>query len=289
VTLSDNQRGAAFMALAMATFAVEDALFKAATQQLPVGLCLLVFGICGATIFALLALSRRQSPLPAGGMTRGLLIRSAFELMGRLFFGLALAFADLSSTTAILQAAPLVVVAGAVVVFGERVGWRRWSAIALGLVGVLMVLRPDASGLQATAIFAVLGMIGFAGRDLATRAAPPAVTNAQLGVLGFVVLIVAGVLMQFVTGAAWALTDFGATLNLVLAAMLGVVAYSSLTTAMRTGEVAVVTPFRYTRLVFALIIAVMVFGEAPDPMMLAGAALIVASGIFALTRSNRRT
>ncbi len=277
----------------MAIFAVEDALFKAATQHIPVGLCLLIFGSCGAALFAALALSRGQSPLPIGGMTRGLLIRSGFELMGRLFFGLALAFADLSSTTAILQAAPLVVVAGAVVVFGERVGWRRWSAIILGLIGVLMVLRPDMSGdtggLQATAIFAVLGMIGFAGRDLATRAAPPAVTNAQLGVLGFVVLIVAGVLVQLATAEPITTPDPAATLKLVLAAMLGVIAYSGLTAAMRTGEVSVVTPFRYTRLVFALIIAVVVFGETPDPMMLAGAALIVASGIFALARSNRRT
>lgn len=288
MTLTDNQRGAAFMVGAMAAFACEDALFKAATLRIPVGLSLLIFGGCGALIFAGLALSRGQSPLPVGGMTRGLMIRSGFELLGRLFFGLALAFADLSSTSAILQATPLVVVAGAVVVFGEKVGWRRWSAITLGLVGVLLVLRPDAEGLQPTAIFAVLGMVGFAGRDLATRAAPPAVTNAQLGVLGFGVLIVAGVLVQLATDAPLAMPDPGAALKLVAASLFGVTAYSALTAAMRTGDVSVVTPFRYTRLVFALILAVVVFGETPDPMMLAGAALIVASGIFALTRSKRR-
>ena len=188
------------MVAAMAAFAVEDALFKTATQTIPVALALLIFGGVGLALFATLAHLRGDGVAPRGGLTRGLAIRSAFEVTGRLFFGLSLAFGDLSTTSAILQATPLVVVLGAVVVFGETVGWRRWTAILLGLVGVLMVLQPTGATLQPTAVFALLGMLGFAGRDLATRAAPPKVTNAQLGTLGFAMLVVAGLVLQAVTG-----------------------------------------------------------------------------------------
>ena len=279
-----------FMVGAMAAFAIEDALFKSATQAVPVGLALLIFGGSGTVIFALLARQQGDGILPAAGLSRGLWVRSIFELTGRLFFGLALAFADLSTTSAILQATPLVVVAGAVVVFGERVGWRRWLAIAFGLVGVLLVLRPSGSGLDWTALFAVLGMLGFAGRDLATRASAPSVTNAQLGVLGFIALTTAGLLVHLATGAPWAapaeLPPVGALARLLGAAVFGVIAYSALTTAMRSGDVSVVTPFRYTRLVFALILAILLFGERPDAMMLLGSALIVGSGLFTLARSR---
>ncbi len=275
------------MVTAMAAFAVEDALFKSATHAVPAGLALAIFGACGATLFALIARTRGESPLPVGGFSRGLAIRSGFELAGRLFWGLALAFANLGDTAAILQATPLVVVAGAVVVFGERVGWRRWSAIAVGFVGVLLVLRPTGAALQPAALFALIGMLGFAGRDLATRAAKPAVTNAQLGVLGFSVIVVAGIIVQLATQAPLALPPPGAALRLIGAALVGTAAYASLTAAMRSGDVAVVTPFRYTRLVFALILGRAFFGESPDALMLAGSALIVGSGIFTLVRSRR--
>lgn len=275
---------------AMAAFAIEDALFKTATQAVPVGLALLIFGGTGTVIFATLARLRGDGILPASGLSRGLWLRSGFELLGRLFFGLALAFADLSTTSAILQATPLVVVLGAVAVFGERVGWRRWLAIAIGLVGVGMVLRPTGTGLNGTAFFAVLGMVGFAGRDLATRASLPSVTNAQLGVLGYIALTLAGVLVHLALGSSPALAvsllSTDALARLLAAAVFGVIAYSALTAAMRSGEISVVTPFRYTRLVFALILAVLIFGERPDGMMLLGSALIVGSGLFTLARGR---
>lgn len=282
-----NRRGALFMVAAMAAFTGEDVLFKSATQQVSVGLALMIFGIFGTLIFATLATYRGDGILPQGGLTRRLMLRSAIELVGRMFYGLALAFADLGSTSTILQATPLVVVAGAVLVFGERVGWRRWLAIILGLIGVLLVLRPTGQGLEPSAIFAVLGMLGFAGRDLATRAAPPAVTNAQLGVLGFCVLFVAGIVVHLAMGVPLATPAAGAVLYLIFAAMFGVTAYSALTAAMRTGAVSAVTPFRYTRLLFALVMGFAVFGEVPNASMLAGAALIVASGLFTLSRTPR--
>ena len=133
----------------------------------------------------------------------------------------------------------------------------------------------------------VLGMAGFAGRDLATRAAPPRVTNAQLGVLGLGMLFLAGVVVELATRAPLVVPSGPAALAILGATAFGTSAYAALTVAMRTGEVSVVTPFRYTRLVFALILAALVFGERPDGLMLLGSALIVGSGLFTLARSRK--
>ena len=285
MSLPDNRKGALFMTLAMAAFAVEDSFLKAATVWVPPATAMMGFGALGMLVFAVIARLRGEAALPR--ITKGLAIRSGFEIGGRLFYSLALAFAGLGATSAILQATPLVVIAGAVWVFGEKVGWRRWTAIGVGFLGVLLVLRPTGEALQPAALFALLGMAGFAGRDLATRAAPLTVTNAQLGVLGLGMLFLAGLVVQLVTLSPLAVPPPAALGAILGATIFGCIAYAALTVAMRTGEVSVVTPFRYTRLVFALILAVAIFGERPDLPMLLGSALIVGSGLFTLARSRR--
>jgi drug/metabolite transporter (DMT)-like permease len=282
--LSERLRGPAFMTLAMACFALEDFFLKSALERINVALTLVLFGAGGMAVFALWARTRGEAVFAPGLRSRALVLRSLAEVGGRLFYTLAFALAPLSLVSAILQAAPLVVAAGAVVVFGERVGWRRWSAIAVGFCGVLIILRPWEAGLPATAIFALLGMLGFALRDLATRASPPAMSNAQLGVAGFAMLIVAGLVMMTVTGPG-PLPDARSAGFFALAIAVGVLAYAALTTAMRVGEVSLTVPWRYTRLVFAMALGVLVLGERPDAATLLGAAIIVASGLYTLRRS----
>ena len=285
MSLSADHRGAGFMVLAMAAFALEDACLKIAAAQMPVALVMMTMGTLGALAFGVLALARGESPLPR--LTRALALRSGFEIAGRLFYSLALAFSGLGVTSAILQATPLVVVLGAMLVFGERPGPRRWLAVGLGLAGVLVILRPSVAGIDATALFALGGMLGFAGRDLATRAAPPTVGTAQLGVLGLSMLGLAGVIVQGVTPAPLAWPPSPVLAPLAGAALFGTLAYGALTVAMRTGAVGAVTPFRYTRLLFALILAFAMFGERPDPPMLIGSAMIVGAGLFTLARPRR--
>jgi len=282
-----NLRGSLFMVLAMAAFALEDMLYKSVTQALPMGLALVLFGLLGMGVFALLCVARSQPPLVAQMWQPGLLLRSGFEVLGRLFFALALAFGDLSTTAAILRALPLAVTLGAVLFLGETVGARRWLAIAFGFGGVLLVIRPVAGGVAPEAIFALLGMVGFAGRDLATRAAPPSISNLQLGVLGFAMVIGAGVVLMVVFGETPRLPTGQVGVLLVGAALFGVLAYHAVTVAMRVGQVAVVAPFRYTRLVFAMGLGALIFDERPDLQTWAGAALIVGSGLFTLLASTR--
>lgn len=281
---AENFSGSLYMVAAMGAFALEDMFVKSATAVLPVGQVLILFGLGGMGIFALLARLRGEAAFVRPDRT--LAIRSGFEVMGRICYTLALALTPLTSTSAILQATPLVVAMGAALFLGETVGWRRWVAILIGLAGVLLILRPGMQGFVPASIFAVLGMIGFAGRDLATRAARPRLSNAQLGVYGFGALVVSGVLALGWTGGA-TLPDWGTARHLGAAILFGVLAYECLTRAMRRGEISVIAPFRYARLVFAMILGIVVFGESPDAATWIGSAIIVAGGIYTILREGR--
>lgn len=283
-----NALGALFMVIAMTLFAVEDSLFKSVTPALPPGVATLIFGLTGTTLYVLMTLRAGEPVLHPAILRPSLMIRTFFEIVGRLFFALSLAYTPLSVTSSILQAAPLVVTAGAALLLKETVGLRRWTAMAIGFVGVLMILRPTPDAFRPDALLAVAGMIGFAMRDLFTRASPPAVSANQLGVLGFAVIVTAGLLMLPFDPTPPRLPDAGELWRLLLTGVVGVTAYTALTRAMRSGEVSVVAPFRYSRLLVALLFAFLFFGERPDLWTLAGGALIVTSGLYTLIRSARK-
>ena len=281
-----NRRGAVFMVLSMAGFAVEDSLLKIAAVSLPPGQVLITFGVLGTMTFAALALMAGEAPLTRAMLGRPMILRSLSEVTGRLFYMLAIALTPLSTASAILQATPLVVMVGAAVLFGESIGPRRWLAVALGFGGVLLILRPGTEGFGALSLLAIMAMLGFAGRDLATRAAPVSLSFRQLGVVGFSMLIVAG-LIVLPFGGPMAAPDGATWAGLLAAAAAGVCAYTFLTVAMRTGEVGAVTPFRYTRLIFAMVAGVAIFGETPDRWTIIGSAVIILAGITALRLSRR--
>ena len=280
---TENMRGSLWMMGSMAGFALEDGFLKAAAGAMPLGEVLLVEGIAGIVWFSLVAWRSGAPPLPRAVLSRTMAVRSGFEVVGRLFYALAIALTPISVASAILQATPLVVVPGAAILFHERVGAFRWTLIIVGFLAVLLIVRPGLEGFSALSLLALTGMLGFAGRDLATRAAPPALSNAQLGVAGFTVLCVSGLLILSVTGGV-KLPDPRAAGLLAAASGFGIAGYTALTRAMRTGEVSAVTPFRYSRLVFALAVGVLAFGERPDAQTLLGSAMIVTCGLALLAR-----
>jgi len=282
-----NLIGSLWMIAAMAVFAIEDALIKAVSATLPMGQILIIFGGFGAAIFALIARSKGQSLRNPDVLSKPMRIRAGFEITGRLFYFLALAMIPLSAATVILQATPLVVVAGAAIVFGEQVGWRRWTAIFIGLAGVLIIIQPGSDGFSALSILAVIGMLGFAGRDLASRAAPASLSATVLGFYGFLAVVVAGVAFALWDQAPFVRPDSQTAATLLGAILAGVAAYTCLMTAMRTGDVSAVTPFRYTRLIFGIALGVILFGERISTAMVIGSALIVTSGLFILWQSKR--
>lgn len=281
-----NLLGSTWMVAAMAIFSIEDAFVKAASTTLSVGQILIIFGLGGAAVFAGLARFNSEPLFVQDVVARPMRIRAAFEIAGRLFYVLAITLTPLSAATVILQATPLVVVAGAALFFGEKVGWRRWSAIFVGLIGVVIIIQPGTDSFSVLSVLAVVGMFGFAGRDLASRAAPATLSTNILGLYGFLSIVIAGGVFSIWEGVAFRFLDIQTSCYLFGAIIAGVGAYSCLMKAMRTGEVSAVTPFRYTRLLFGISLGVVIYGEKLSSAMLLGSSLIVFSGLFILWRGK---
>lgn len=283
----DNLRGILLMVAAMAGFAIEDMFIKWAAAGLPTGQIMLMLGASGGLVFGLFARFRGEPIFTRRLWHPAVVLRNLGEMTGTLGFVTALALTPLTTATAIFQATPLAVTLGAALFLGEKVGWRRWSAILVGFVGVMIIIRPGFEGFRLASLWSVLAVVGLSVRDLATRRIPADISTAQISAWGFMTLILLGPMMLAVTGGARmpAPAEAGYMLG---ALAFGIAAYWAIVQAMRLGEVSVITPFRYSRLVFALIVGIVVFAESPDLPTLAGAALIIGSGLYAFARERLR-
>ena len=284
--MSDNLRGALLMAAAMGGFALEDMFIKLLAEYLPTGQIIAILGAFGAIVFAIKARRAGQTVLSPLLLRPIVLARNLSEMIGTMGFVLSFVMASLATASAILQAAPLMVTLGAVLFLGEKVGWRRWAAIIVGFGGVLLIVRPGMNGFEPASILALIGVAGLAGRDVITRAMPKSVSTTQLSSWAFASIIPAGLILMAVMGEAPVLPGPVQMLHLACAMALGVVAYYGLVAAMRIGDLSFVQPFRYTRILFALVVAILVFGERPDGLTLLGAAVIVGAGLYTLWREQ---
>ena len=274
------------MVLAMAGFAIEDAFIKYVADQIPPGQILMIIGALGGAV--LWAIAKRQGiqVFSKTFFMPAVMLRNLADFAGTLGFVKAITTIPLSVASTIAQAMPLVITMGAALIFKETVGWRRWSAIGVGLTGVLIIMRPGFEGFDPNALWAVLAIFGLGGRDLAVRAVPKDIPNTLLATYGFFMLIVAGgILLAFSGGAS--MPDTHGSLMLIAATGIGILAYYAITLASRIGEVSVISPFRYTRIVFALILGITIFGERPDLLTYLGMALIVGSGVYTVVREHR--
>jgi drug/metabolite transporter (DMT)-like permease len=272
------------MVVAMAGFALEDVLFKQLAATLPVGQVMALVGFGGGCIFCVIARLGGHPVLSRHLLTRPVLLRNVSEALGSAFFMSALALSTLSGVSAILQATPLAVTLGAALVLGEKVRWRRWAAIGIGFLGVLLIIQPGTAAFAPASLFAVAAVILLAVRDLSSRAIPAGVASAQLAAWGFLSTVPAGLLLLWAADTRPLMLDGGELLRVPVILAAGGIGYYSLIAATRTGDVSAVVPFRYTRLVFALLLGRYVFGEHPDMMMMAGAALIVGTGLYTIWR-----
>lgn len=284
---SDNLTGILMMLAAMALFAVEDLFLKWLASGLPLGQIILASGLLGAPVFMLLARAQGRGILVKDALHPAVLARNIGEMVGTASFVAALAAVPLGTVAAVLQAMPLAVTLGAAILFRECVGWRRWTAIATGLAGVLLVIRPGAEGFDPEALLVLVTVAGMSLRDLAARAIPQEVTTAQVSAWGLMAVSVLGAGMLAVTGGARTV-GAGEGLILLSAVVFGTAGYWAVTSATRTGAVSVVAPFRYTRLVFSMGLGVVFLAERPDVLTLIGAGLIVASGLYALAFERAR-
>lgn len=285
--MTDNLRAAAILTLSMLVFAMEDALIKALTRTLPASQVLGLLGIAGLVVFGGLLRARGGRFWTRDLLAPAVLLRNGAEAVAAVAIVLALALTELSTTAAILQAVPLFITLGAVLWLGESVGWRRSTAIALGFLGVLLVLRPGLDGFQPASLWAVVGAAGVALRDLVTRRVPEGMNSLQLSASAFAALLVAAPVMALLLGERPVWLDAEQTALVLACGTVTVVGYGLLVAATRIGEASVLAPVRYARLVFTLILAVVVFGERLDPTTMLGAAIIVGSGCYTFWREAR--
>ncbi len=266
------------MVIAMAGFAVEDAVIKQLSYTMPISQVLLFIGIGGLLMFGMAAL-KTDAPLLTDEMVKGwFIIRTMSELASAICFVIAIVYASLSISSAILQATPLAVSLAAALFLKQRVSLGQWLLIGIGFVGVLCVIQPGLDGFKPAALSAVLGVMFLALRDSITRSISVSIPAVSVSFWAFFALFSAGIFTIPFFGKFGVITtgDIGL---LVISALAGSGAYFCIVMATRGGDVAVVAPFRYTRLLFALGLAVAFFDEQIDPMMIVGSSLIIGSGI----------
>lgn len=285
---TDNTAATLLMVSAMAAFAVEDLFLKRAAMALPPGQVIAMMGLGGALVFWAMAAFKGQKVLTLRALNGAPLVRSLSEAGATMLYITALALIPLSVNSALLQASPLVVTMGAALFLGEPVGWRRWTAIGVGFAGVLIVLQPWNDGFQAAGILTVFCVVALASRDLSTRAMPTDIGTFPLVSWAYMALVPAGVILMAIGGHALTAIDPTRWFDLAMALVSGLFGYYAVTAATRLGEAAVIAPFRYSRLVFALILAMLFLGERPGPAMLIGATLIIASGLYTFARERMR-
>ncbi len=271
---------------AMLAFAIADAWIKIVSQTLPTGEIMMLMGIGGAIIFSVIALRRGDKIFTKDILNRSILLRALGEMIGTVGMITALALIPYSTTAAITQAIPLVITMGAALFLGETVGWPRWTAIGVGFFGVLLIIRPGVDSFDPNSVFAVIAVLGLSMRDLATRTAPRLITTPVLSTYGFAVLVPTGLGLWLFSGGGEA-PDLLRTAYLVGIVLMAAVGYAAITMAMRMGDVGAITPLRYTRIVFAMIIGVVIFGEKLDAMTLIGTTIVILSGLFTIYREHR--
>jgi drug/metabolite transporter (DMT)-like permease len=285
-----NTKGIILMLISMATFALADTFIKMSGSFLsPAQIMFFLIG-GGLILFALIAVIKGENLKEPRAFAPVLLLRYCAEMIGLLGMIMALTNVPLSIVGAVTQASPILVAVGAVFFLKEAVSWRRWSSIAIGFLGVVLVIQPGGESLDYTVAWAVLALAAFSVRDLVTRLTPPDIASASLATFTMVAAL------PFAT--AWVLFNgerlFPAEINwgmVVLMVVLGSLGYLLLITSLRIGELSAVMPFRYSRIVFLLMLGVLVFGERPSLPMLLGAALIIVSGVYIMWREqivNRR-
>lgn len=284
--LSDNTRGALLMMASMAAFTLGDTCVKAIGEAISLSQLLVIRGFFASLFIALLAwrLNALRFDLPRRDWAL-VLTRAVAEVCSTYFFLTALRQMPLANVTALLQMLPLTLTLGSAVFFGERVGWRRWLAIAAGFAGMLLIVRPGTEGFNQYSVLALVAVAFVTLRDLVTRRMSPAVPSLTVTLVSSVAVFLFALTMSL--GQAW--EPITPRLGLLLAGttLFIIAGYSLSVIVMRVGEMSFVAPFRYTGLLIALAVGLLVFGDWPVPLTLIGAAIIVATGSFNLWREGQ--
>lgn len=283
--LSDNARGALLMVASMAGFSLNDALIKLVSGEVGLFQAIFLRGLLATALLGGLAWAQGALRPRIAPSDRPLIaLRTVMEVGATSCFLTALFAMPIANATAILQMLPLTVTLGAALFLRERVGWRRWTAIAVGFAGMLVILRPGMAGFDRHGLWA-LAAVGFVTvRDLVTRRVSKGAPSVFVAFLTALAITVAGAVGA--AFATWAPVSGFAAAALSGAAGFLLIGYLTAVMTMRVGEIGAVAPFRYTILIWATLLGWLLFGETPDAATLAGAAIVAGAGLYTLRRER---
>ena len=283
--LNDNLLGAALMTCCVLAYVLNDAVMKLLFADIDFFQAIFLRGLVSLPPLLVLALMTKTLLQKYSAKNQRLmLIRILAEIGTTVTFLTALKHMPLANVTAILQSLPLAITMAAAIFLGEPVGWRRWSAICLGFTGVLIIIRPGLAGFNSYSLLALAAVLLLTVREISTRQLDnkiPTVTVAlstTLGITAFAALMLIGNEWAEVNFVSWSLI-IAAAAAVTVATLLSVV-------AMRTGDIGFVSPFRYTSLIGAIGLGILLFGEWPDGMTLLGAVIIAFAGVYSLYREQ---
>ncbi len=282
-----NVHGILILVAAMLGFTLEDMFIKSLSATVPVGQILMALGLGSGAVFALLAILRGDKLFAPAAWSPRMLLRTASEAGGAVLFATALSRVDLSTVAAVFQTLPLVITLGAALFLGEQVGWRRLTAILVGFSGVLLIIRPGTDAFDPNALLVLGAVLAVAVRDLITRTIDASVSSFVVSFQSFASLVLAGPFLMAFNAADYATLSTGNLTMIAGAVAFGAAGYWGVVTALRLGEASVVAPFRYSRLLFSILVGMVAFGERPDLPTMLGATLIIGSGLFTFMREHR--
>ncbi|MDC1211708.1 DMT family transporter [Amylibacter sp.] len=282
----NNFKGILLMLIAMAGFTMEDLFMKKLSVNLSTGQILITLGFGSSLVFALMAKSKGYKLTAKIFWSKGMIIRQFAEGIAAVAFITSLTLIPLSTVAAVFQATPLVITMGAALFLGEAVGWRRWLAIIVGLIGVLIIIRPGLNSFDPNVGYVLIAVLFVTVRDLITRKLPMNVPSTIVSFQAFASLIIAGGILIFLSDQKIVSLDEKQIYFVLGGIIFGVIGYYCIVASTRIGEAGVVTPFRYSRLLFAIIIGFLVFNERPDFYTLLGASIVIMTGIYTVLRER---
>ena len=273
------------MMVSMFGFVVNDTLMKSLFITYPIIEIIFLRALFCLPLLFIAMKIKRVKILNHSRLTWNLMMLRGFaEVMATITFLYALKHLPLPNVTAIIQILPLTVTMAAALFLNERVGSRRWTAIIIGLIGVIIVINPGAEGFSSYSYYAVLSVIFVTMREMVTRKLPPEVPSVLVTFVTIIgVTIMSAVAMPFVSLKA---LD-ASTVILVFSASIAVfVGYLFSIMAMRVGEISLVSQFRYTGMIWATLLGYVMFSDIPTPNTIFGVFIIVASGLYAFHRKR---
>lgn len=281
---SSNLRGILFMSAACASFACGDTIMKLASGSVPTSELLFLRGSFVTFGGLLLAIALGSLAVLHRAMSMAMAVRAAGDTTGAWGFQLALARMPYADLSAIGQLIPLTITAASALFFGEKVGWRRWTATAFGLLGVLLIIRPGSSTFNWWALAGILSVLGATVRDLATRRIDPTVPPPIIMMLSAGAVTVSSLVASLFD--TWLVPSAGLVMAMAAAAVFSLIGQMCIIISVRSADISAVAPFRYTIIIFAIVSGVLVFGHFPDAVTLLGTAIVVSAGLYTFYREQ---